>query len=171
MSYTYTITMKSSAFTLLLSAVLVALIGATLLMPLATAEIKASSVKFEPEYMDLKNPEEIVTVTIIFEPKYSGQELNINASTVRLEGSLPIIPGSNYTGTKPPEWIADFDGLDVRDILWRKIYHVGAIINPQGNYVVELTITGNLYDGTPFSGTGHIKVKPGRASPPPPSPL
>ena len=162
--------MRVSALALMFAVAFSLLLAGSLLMPMAIADIKASTVKFEPEYMDLNNPDEIVKVTIRFEPKYSGQELNINASTVLLEGSLPIISGSNSTGTKPAEWRANFDGQSVANIMWTKIYHVGTPPNPQGNYVVDLTVTGNLYDGTPFSGTGHIKVKGGKSSPPPPPP-
>jgi len=162
--------MKLSALTLIFTVAFAVLLGATILAPAVTATIVAQTVKFEPKYMDLDNPEEIVKATVRFKSQYAGLELNINSSTVLLDGSLPIISGSNSTGTKPPEWRANFNGLAVRNILWQKIYHVGVTPNPQGNYVVELTITGNLYDGTPFTGTGPIQVRPGGGSPPPPPP-
>ena len=134
-------------------------------MPITTAAITADSVQFEPKRLDLDDPDEIVTVKIRFD-----RAREINTSTVLLEGTLPPIPGSNHTGDKPPEYVCDFDGYSVRDIMWLKIYHVGMEPNPQGNYVVQLTITGNLYDGTPFTGKGHIQVKPYKHSSPPPPP-
>jgi len=164
--------MKSSVLTLVFGVAFAVLLGATLLMPAATAVIEAFSVQFEPKTMDLDNPEEIVTVTIKFKSSHGEDQLvvNINTDTVLLEGSLPPISGSNSTGTQPPSYSCSFDGYSVRDIVWTKIYHVGMIPNPQGNYVVDLTITGNLYDGTPFTGTGHIQVKGGHSSSPPPPP-
>ena len=168
------ITMKSSGLTVVFSAVLILLFVGTLLIPVATATIAAKSVTFEPKDMDLYDPEELVTATIRFSAAHGEDQrvVEINTTTVLLEGTVPPIPGSNSTGAKPPEYRCDFDGYSVRDVMWLKIYHVGMVPNPQGNYVVDLTITGNLYDGTPFTGTGHIQVKPhkGHSSPPPPPP-
>ena len=168
------ITMKSSGLTVVFSAVLILLFVGTLLIPAATATIAAKSVTFEPKDMDLYDPEELVTATIRFSAAHGEDQrvVEINTTTVLLEGTVPPIPGSNSTGTKPPEYRCDFDGYSVRDVMWLKIYHVGMVPNPQGNYIVDLTVTGNLYDGTPFTGTGHIQVKPhkGHSSPPPPPP-
>jgi hypothetical protein len=135
--------------------------------------IVAESIKLDPKDMDLYEPDEIVTATIRFRSAHGENErvVEINTSTVLLEGTLPPIPGSNSTSTSPFEYTCDFDGYSVRDIMWLKIYHVGMEPNPQGNYVVDLTITGKLYDGTEFTGTGHIQVKPHKHhSPPPPPP-
>lgn len=164
--------MKSGALTLIFSMALTILFVGTLLMPAATATIEAFSVTFEPKYMDLDNPEELVTVTIRFKAAHGEDQrvVEINTSTVLLEGTVPAIPDSNSTSTQPPEYRCEFDGPTVRDVMWMKICHMS--LNPQGNYIVDLTITGNLYDGTPFTGTGHIQVKPKHfsGSPPPPPP-
>jgi hypothetical protein len=164
--------MKSTGLTLVFSVIFLAIILGTFLMPAATAIIEAFSVTFEPKKMDLSKPEEIVTVTIRFKTAHGEDQrvVEIDTATVLLEGSIPPIPGSNSTGDKPPEYLCDFDGYAVRDLLWLKIYHMGMPPNPQGNYVVELTITGELYDGTPFTGEGHIQVKPSQADCPPPPP-
>lgn len=162
--------MKSSVLTLIFGAAFAVLLGVTLLMPAAAETIVAETVQFDPEYMDLDNPDEMISVMIRFKSKVDYRVLEIDATTVLLDGHLPIISGSNSTSTKPFEWMADFDGYAIRDIIWAKIYHNGMPPNPQGNYVVALIITGNLYDGTPFTGTGNIKVKGGHSSPPPPPP-
>jgi hypothetical protein len=148
------------------------MVAGTLLIPAVQATIEAKSVDFEPKKMDLYNPDELITATIRFSAAHGEDQrvVEIDTTTVLLEGSISPIPGSNSTATKPPEYWCDFDGLTVRDVLWMKIYHDGMPPNPQGNYVVDLTITGNLYDGTPFSGTGHIQVKGTFHSPPPPPP-
>lgn len=170
--YEIVITMKPGALALVFSAALILLFVGTLLMPGATATIVAQTVDFEPKGMDLYDPEEIVTATIRFSTAHGEDErvVEIDTTTVRLEGTLPPIPDSNSTGDKPPEYRCDFDGYSVRDVIWLKIYHVGMEPNPQGNYVVDLTITGKLYDDTPFTGTGHIQVKPKKYSSPPPPP-
>jgi hypothetical protein len=164
--------MKPSALTIVFSAVLILLTVGTLLMPGATALIEAFSVDFEPKRMDLYNPDELVTVTIRFKSAHGEDQrvVEINTSTVLLEGTVPAVTGSNSTGTAPPEYSCDFDGPSVRNVIWLKIYHDGMPPNPQGNYVVDLTITGDLYDGTPFTGTGHIQVKPKQTDPAPPPP-
>jgi hypothetical protein len=166
------IAMKSSALTLVFSILFMAIIVGTVLMPAATATIEAFSVTFEPKKMDMSNPEEIFTATIKFKSAHGEDQrvVEIDTATVLLEGSVPAIPGSNSTSTQPPEYSCDFDGYAVRDVMWLKIYHMGTPLNPQGNYVVDLTITGELYDGTPFTGTGHIQVKPHKADCPPPPP-
>ena len=162
--------MKNSVLTIVLSAALVVMFIGVLLIPAAATTIVAESVKFEPKRMDLYDPEEIVTATIRFPPDYDDQVFEIDTTTVLLEGSLPPLSGSNYTSDKPPQYVCEFDGYSIRDILWMKIYHDGLPPNPQGIYVVELTIAGSLYDGTPFTGTDHIQVKPTHHSPPPPPP-
>ncbi len=164
--------MKPTALTVVFAAVLIFLSVGTLLMPGVTALIEAFSVTFEPKTMDLNNPDELVTATIRFKAAKGEDQLvvEINTSTVLLEGTVPAVTGSNSTGTSPPEYRCDFDGPSVRNVMWLKIYHVGMPPNPQGNYVVDLTITGELYDGTPFTGTGHIQVKPKKTSSPPPPP-
>jgi hypothetical protein len=165
------VSMKSDALTLVSSVVLIVLFVGTFLMPVATATIEAFSVTFEPKYMDLYDQEEPVTATIRFKASKGEDQkvFEINTSTVYLEGSVEAIPDSNDTRTKPPEYWCDFGARSVINILWLKITHMP--YNPQGNYIVDLTITGKLYDGTPFTGTGHIQVK-GRylTGPPPPPP-
>ncbi len=164
--------MKSKVSIAVFSVALLVLILGTFLIPAVEATIEAFSVTFEPKTMDLYDPDELITVTIKFKPAHGEDQrvVEIDTTTVLLEGSVSPIPGSNITGTKPFEYRCDFDGYAVRDVLWMKIYHDGMPPNPQGNYVVHLTITGNLYDTTPFSGTGIIQVRPSHHSSPPPPP-
>ena len=160
--------MKPGALTFVFSVVVIIMFVGTLLMPAATATIEAFSVTFEPKYMDLYKPDPTVTATIRFKAAHGEDQrvFEINTSTVRLEGTVPAT--NNYTNPLPPEYICDFDGKSVCNIMWLKITHMP--YNPQGNYVVDLTITGKLYDGTPFTGTGHMQVKGRKLSGPPPPP-
>ena len=75
----------------------------------------------------------------------------VNPSTVRLEGiytleSAPYITASHRLALP-------FHGYDVLTAVMTKIPHM-----MPGSYRVGLTITGNLYDGRHFSGTGYINA-------------
>jgi len=137
-------------------------------MPVVTATIEAESVEFEPKRIDIYNQEEPVRVTIRFNATGEEDErvVEINTTTVRLEGMVPA--SNNSTSRPPPEYSCDFDARSVINIIWTKIAHMS--YNPQGNYIVDLTITGKLYDGTDFTGTGHIQVMGKFISGPPPPP-
>jgi len=139
-------------------------------MPVVTATIEAKSVDFEPKIIDIYDQEEPVTATIRFRAAKGEDQrvVEINTTTVRLE-TVPANLGSNSTSSQPPEYSCDFPARDVINVLWVKIVHEMPY-NPQGNYIVDLTITGELYDGTPFTGIGHIQVKGKFSSGPPPPP-
>jgi hypothetical protein len=162
------VTIKAGALTLVSSVVLSVLFAGMVLMPVVTATIEAKSVDFEPKIIDIYNQEEPVTATIRFKAAKGEDQrvVEINTTTVRLEGAVPA--SNNSTSTQPPEYSCDFDSRSVINILWTKISHMA--YNPQGNYIVDLTITGKLYDGTDFTGTGHIQVKGKFSSGPPPPP-
>jgi len=162
---------KLTLISLTLLLILLVLFAGTFLMPVVTATIEAKSVEFEPKRIDIYDQEEPVTATIRFSAAHGEDQrvVEINTTTVRLEGMVPA--SNNSTSTQPPEYSCDFDAVAVINILWVKIYHNGLPHNPQQNYVVDLTITGKLYDGTDFTGTGHMQVKgkfQGQPPPPPP---
>lgn len=78
---------------------------------------------------------------------------DIDPSTVRLEG-IYTLESTPYTlGGTPPRLALPFHGYDVLTAITTKMPHMTS-----GIYYVGLTITGHLYDGTPFSGTGYITV-------------
>ena len=43
-------------------------------------------------------------------------------------------------------------------LIWLKISHMGKPPMPQRNVTVEMTVTGELYDGTTFEGNDEIQV-------------
>jgi len=171
--------MKPKKLTLLfLSLLAILLIGAaaTLLMP--ARALVAEQVKFEPKPFELDNPD-----TVIAHVKLSVDDVpivdQIDPDTVYLEGG--IAPFNTYTtepGNPPgakPEFIAEFNGLAVKDMLISKISHMG-LTTPQDWVPIKIwvTITGYLTDGTtPWEGTGYIKTyihNPVVPPPPPPPP-
>ena len=121
-----------------------------------TSTIEAEQVKFEPKLFNLTNPEP-VTAHIKFPEPDERNTTNIDPSTVLLEGSLH--PVHTSTTRAPPEFVAEFDGNMVANILWSKIYHMGITTpHPWVPTKIELEISGKLLDGADWHGTGEIKV-------------
>jgi hypothetical protein len=85
----------------------------------------------------------------------------INPSTIRLEGGYAPESPPYYGGWWGSMLCAPFDGYDVWAVLLLKAGHMSP-----GSYVISLTITANLYDGTPVSGSGTITLT--IPEPPPP---
>jgi len=163
--------MKSTKLTLLHLTLLILLIGgATFFINYgAGTTLIAEQVKIEPKPLDLNNmpPVDFHVKLKIDDTPVVDQ---INGSTVLVEGVLS--PISNWTTKVPPEYVARFDGGDLANIIWNKIDHMGIVTPfPWVPVKVPLTITGLLYDETPWEGTGEAKVLiPENPEPPPPPP-
>jgi hypothetical protein len=82
------------------------------------------------------------------------EDLNqVNPSTVRLEG-IYTLESTPYILTNANGRLAlPFHGYDVLTALTMKLPHM-----TPGSYYVGLEITGNLYDGRAFAGTGYINA-------------
>lgn len=121
-----------------------------------TSTIEAEQVKFEPKLFDLDNPEPVIA-HIKFPEPYERNTTKVDPSTVLLEGS--ISPENTWTTHTPPEFVAEFDGDMVANVLWSKIYHMGITTpKPWAPTKIELEISGKLFDGTDWHGIGEIKV-------------
>jgi len=164
--------MKLSKSILIPLAMLALLIGVFVVSPGASTTLEVRQVKFEPRTFDLENPDTVIVHVKIFD-SVTNKSLadKINPATVLLEGYIPIIDGSNKTTKAPPEFTAQFDGYTVAAMIWAKIAHMGLTTpHPWVPLVVTLKIAGQLYDSTPWEGTGTIKVYIPESSPPPPPP-
>jgi hypothetical protein len=128
-----------------------------------------TKVTYKPRRIDLAEPPPTyVNATISSrDPRWNASLVNV--TSILMEGMLHPLFG--YVVVKFDDYVAVFDGGAVVDIIWLKLYHMG-VVDPSVHrpYKVELTITGELYDGTPFQGTGTIMVKMYHATPPPPPP-
>jgi len=135
---------------------LLIIIGGTAFLPTAAGTIQATVV-LDPEKINLSNPvgwsSPYMVATISLPKPYKNQEQNINASTVLLDGVIPL---SRYDSS-PGKFKAFFERQAVIDYLWFKTYHLG-LIPPFKNQPVTLTVTGNLYDGTAFAGSDTVYV-------------
>jgi len=135
------------------------LIGSFALLATAPQPLTVN-VKFDPDTIDLGAPGSVlkeVLITLWFsQGKYDGRD--IDPKTVLIEGALGPKGGWKATWTehikidKAVRWVFRFkvSGGAIRDILWTKVIHMGGTVN------VALTVTGNLYDATAFTGIGYI---------------
>jgi hypothetical protein len=135
----------------------------------------AANVIFDPNTIDLGDPvwavKEVV-VTLWFKGKYDGRD--VDPKTVLIDGVLEPKGGWKKTWVERVHikelhlnaWVFRFkvSGSSLRDLLWTKVGHMDP-----GLVHVPLEVTGTLYDGTAFTGTGYIDTyNPGETPPPPP---
>jgi len=85
----------------------------------------------------------------------------IDTTTILLEGMYT--PSADpYPAVHGPRLIVPFAGSDVYEALLSKLPHT-----EPGRYRIALEITGNLYDGTPFRGSGTIRLEITNSTNPP----
>jgi len=151
--------MKSAtAMTLVYLSILSLMVGGLLLSPMATATTIQADVDFDPDKINLMSgPDGWTSPDIIafirFPRPYKKDVIDINVSTILLEHFIPVTK-SDLTKTVCKTF---FDRQVVQDHLWLKTAHMG--YNPPfKNKKVDMIVTGNLNDGTPFEGTATVIV-------------
>ena len=150
------------------------LIGATATFLMPARAIETEQVKFEPKPFDLYNGGPVIAHI-----KLSIDDVpvvdQINPDTVMLENMLaPVSTWVTEPGNPPgaqPELLAEFNGEAVAQMLISKITHM-AITTPKPwvPRKIWVRITGLLFNGTPWEGTGYLKVYIHNPLPPPPPP-
>lgn len=146
------------------ASLLIVLVATTMFLPVA-AETMYGKFSVLPKKIDLSLPTpSVVKAEIRLDyPNNETATVDINASTLLLEGSLP--PDTTYL--IPGGLMAEFDGQMFVNIMWAHIYHIGDLAPP---YKIWLDITGNLNSdagGTPFSCEGDVVVIVHHSPPPP----
>lgn len=162
--------MKTRTLTLLsLTIVVLLIVGTFAFIRIGASELLiADQVKIEPKPFDIYNGDDVIVQVKLFIGKTPVVD-QIDPDTVLLEGA--VIPTDTWTTRAPPNFYAQFDGSWVADHLWAKIIHEGITRpHPWTPIKIPLTITGELYDGTPWEGVGEIKVYIHNPGPPPPPP-
>ena len=148
------------------------LLAGSLLASTGVAETIEAIVKYEPKFLDLAEPYPTRTfeALIKFEAPDELYATNIDPATVLLEGVLP--PIRTGVDEHPPQFEAVFDGYSVVNfVIWPKLIHMGIMPDPKKPTWVYLTITGQLYDETPWQGTDKVAVRvTANPLPPPPPP-
>ena len=110
-------------------------------------EQEEATVDFDPDTLNLKSKGKVVTVYIELPEGYDVEEIDI--STVMLNGIVPAMAKPTEIGDHDGDGVSDlmvkFDRSDVQDVL------------KPGNEV-EVTVSGELTDGTDFEGNDTIRV-------------
>jgi hypothetical protein len=139
--------MKTKSLLPVLCLLAVLLFGFQVLSPPTTAFALEATVDIKPETINLNREGRWITVHIALPEGYNVSD--IDTSTILLEDMFS------------PEWsniecgmlMAKFDSSAVINYLWDRLYHMG------GNRVfIELTVTGKLVDGTPFTGSDTVTI-------------
>jgi len=155
--------MKTKTLTLISITLLALLVGGVLAF-LATAPNPLTvNVNFNPNTFDLEAPGwtvKLVNVSLWFSTgKYKPED--IDPRTLLIEGVLGPKGGWKRTWIVHDflvkKWVFRFQvsGSSLMDLVWTKIIHMDI---PGPVATIPLQVTGNLYDGTSFEGTGSITV-------------
>lgn len=143
--------MKTRTITFLaLSIITTLLIGTFAFNAFAPAKDLKLKAKWRPNtiILDTYAPDPWIAEAYFSPPEDLTQ---VNPETVRLEGTYTLQSAPYITTSR--RLALPFTGFDVLSAIWIKIPHMGP-----GSYRVGLEITGDLYDGRHFSGTGYINA-------------
>ena len=172
--------MKSQKLTLISGVLLTLLVIGTgvLLSSSGQEPLIAEHVKLIPKHIDMRNtPDLIVELKLFIETEGENVSVieEIDPSTILLEGMIaPIDTWIEYLPNgKPKNFYAEFKGCQVKGMIWYIITHMGlSKPNPSSALPIRLTITGQLYDDTPWEGsvTAVVVNLAGGTPPPPPPP-
>jgi len=137
------------------------IVGIQLVTTQVNADSITADVDIDPNTLNLKSNGKFVTVYIELPEEHNAGDIVLE--TVHLEG-IPAITDSTYGFVKNPHLMdKDGDGILERMVKFDRAMVISLIIqhmSPNVKQKVTLTVTGNLYDGTYFTGSDTIKVLP-----------
>jgi len=146
--------MKHNKLTLLFPTILIALlIGAFAVQVSSAPAVLKLTVWWRPKTYLMWNPTPDPWRAVVgFRVWPHRNATDIDPSTILLEGKYrpESAPSPIFGGLL---LVVPFDGMDVLEALMTKVPHM-----TPGQYLVELEITGRLYDRTPFRGSGVISL-------------
>ena len=120
-----------------------------------------AAVDVNPNTLNLMSKGEWITTYIQLPEGYNPED--IEATTILLNETIqPVLDPKYDFVTNPSEYLVDHneDGIMERMVKFNRTEVASWIVDDLGIQYgsVTLTITGELFDGTPFEGTGTIKV-------------
>jgi hypothetical protein len=107
----------------------------------------ATTIDFDPDTLNLKSKGKVVTVYI---------ELPVGYDVSQIEVFSIMLNGQVHAEPKPTE-IGDYDNDGIPDLMIKFDRATVQSILEVGDEV-EIVVTGELYDGTPFEGSDIIRV-------------
>lgn len=152
--------MKPRKLTLISVVLLALLMAGTVVLMSSTGQepLIAAQTKFTPKHIDLQNTATLTVRIQLLDAENKTVVDQIDPSTVQLEGMIaPIHTEVEYNEAgKPSRFVAVFNGLDVKGVIWHLIGHMG-LVRPHSHVPmpIRLTITGQLDDipPTPWEGS------------------
>lgn len=123
-------------------------------------EIIHATIDIDPNTLNLKSQGKWITAYIELAKDYDVADINV--STVRISKIGDTKLENPIYAEKHPTEIGDYDDDGIPDLMVKfdRAAVINAILNlgVSSGAEVELTVTGELYDGTLFEGTDTIKV-------------
>jgi hypothetical protein len=139
--------MRSKSILIVLGLATLMFLGAQVLTPLSRALTIPAEVDITPETLNLNRNGRWITVHIELPKGYNVTD--VDESTILLEGLF----SPEWSNVEDGRLMVKFDASGVIDYLWDRLYHMGGKAGS-----IELSVAGQLMDGTQFSGTDKITI-------------
>ncbi len=159
--------MKTSKHLLVTTVIFGLLLGGLLVLQTRANTLQAEASCSPPRYA-LEDPApEMFAITLKLPKSYNHED--IDPSTLLVGGVVPMEAEEGWPKIKKNYFKFKVDGQQlVYWVILPQIWHMAPA--PATWVDIDLTVTGELYDGTPFQGTFTLPIRTEDTDPPPPPP-